>query len=168
VRETRSTSPVRSVAVAAIRTPEGAVPMAERVKVTLRWIQILDNLEPAWKERGEFRFTSRVTADGKLAETKFPKEGYYEISDHPAWNKLNLERVIYEGPVENSLVVELLGEEIDLLSANDHLDTYHREFAGDPASYAGHYGPGEFEADIDPNDPENMSNWRVSYLIETA
>jgi hypothetical protein len=142
--------------------------MAERIKVTLRWIQILDNLEPFYKERGEFRFTSRVTVDGKAQETVFPKEGYYEISDHPAWNKLNLERVIYEGPVEQKLVVELMGEELDFASANDQLDHYRREFAGDPATYVGAYGPGEFDTDIDPNDPENMSNWRVSYAIERA
>jgi hypothetical protein len=140
--------------------------MAERIKVTLRWIQILDNLEPAWKERGEFRFTARIAADGKVLETKFPKEGYYEISDHPAWNKLNLDRVLYEGPVESQLVVELMGEEIDFMSANDQLDHYKRAFEGPPSAYAGAYGPGEFEADIDPNDPENMSNWRVSYVIE--
>jgi hypothetical protein len=142
--------------------------MAERVKVTLRYIQILDNLEPFYKERGEFRFTARVTADGNLVESKFPKEGYYEISDHPAWNKLNLDRVLYEGPVESALVVELLGEELDFMSANDQLDHYKREFAGPPSEWIGEYGPGEFDVDIDPDDPENMSNWRVSYLIEAS
>jgi hypothetical protein len=142
--------------------------MAERVKVTLRYIQILDNMEPFYKERGEFRFSARVTADGKTHESQFPKEGYYEISDHPAWNKLNLDRVLYEGPVANSLAIELMGEELDFMSANDQLDHYKREFGGSPGEWMGEYGPGEFEADIDPNDPENMSNWRVSYVIESA
>jgi hypothetical protein len=71
--------------------------MAERLRVTLRWIQILDKLEPFYKERGEFRFSARVTGDGRTQETRFPTEGHYEISDHPAWNKLNLDRVIFEG-----------------------------------------------------------------------
>jgi hypothetical protein len=141
--------------------------MAERIKVTLRWIQILDNLEPFYKERGEFRFSAAVSSDDRQpVTTRFPTEGYYEISDHPAWNKLNLDRVLFEGDVENSLTVELSGEELDTMSANDQLDHYKRTFGGPPATWIGHYGPGEFEADIDPNDPENMSNWRVSYDIE--
>jgi len=142
--------------------------MAERVKVTLRYIQILDNMEPFYKERGEFRFTARITADNNVVEAKFPKDGYYEISDHPAWNKLNLDRVLFEGPVVSSLTVELLGEELDFMSANDHLDPYKRTFEGEPSSWLGEYGPGEFDVDIDPNDPENMSNWRVSYVIEAS
>jgi hypothetical protein len=143
--------------------------MAERIRVTLRWIQILDNLEPFYKERGEFRFSASVKGDGNAPViTRFPKEGYYEISDHPAWNKLNLDRVLYEGDVEGGLTVELSGEEIDTISANDQLDLYKRSFSGPPASWLGHYGPGEFEADIDPSDPENMTNWRVSYDIERA
>lgn len=142
--------------------------MSERLKVTLRYIQILDNLEPWYKERGEFRFSARVTADGQVTESQFPKEGYYEISDHPAWNKLNLDRVLFEGAVESQLVVELMGEELDFISANDQLDHYQRTFEGDPASWTGEYGPGEHAVDIDPNDPENMTNWRVSYTIGPA
>ena len=41
---------------------EGSVAMgqSDRVKVTLKWIQILDKLEPFYKERGEFRFDQRA------------------------------------------------------------------------------------------------------------
>ncbi|MCI0436809.1 MAG: hypothetical protein L0271_24690 [Gemmatimonadetes bacterium] len=141
--------------------------MADRIRVTLRWIQILDNLEPFYKERGEFRFSGAVSADGQPATvTRFPTEGYYEISDHPAWNKLNLDRLLFEGEVRNALTVELAGEELDTMSANDQLDKYKRSFAGPPSTWIGHYGPGAFDADVDPSDPENMSNWRVSYDIE--
>jgi hypothetical protein len=139
--------------------------MAQRLKVTLQWIQILDKLEPFYKERGEFRFTARVKADDKTQETRFPTEGHYEISDHPAWNRLSLDRVIYEGEVASSLSVELLGEELDKLSANDKLDLYHRVFRGDPVSFLGSYVPGE---DTSGTDPEDMSNWRVAYVIERA
>ena len=31
-----------------------------RIKVVLRWVQILDKLEPAWKDKGEFRFIARI------------------------------------------------------------------------------------------------------------
>ena len=145
--------------------------MAERIRVVLRWVQILDNLEPFYKDRGEFRFSSRVASDvGATQETRFPSEGHYEISDHPAWNKLNLDRVIFEGEADQKLTVEIMGEEIDVLSPNDELDHYRREFAGPPSTWLGRYGPGDDIAEVTPpgGDPENMSNWRVSYAIERA
>ena len=143
--------------------------MAERIKVTLRWIQILDKLEPFYKERGEFRFLARVTADASAAvETHFPSEGYYEISDHPAWNKVNFERVIFEGPVEKQVKIELMGEELDFIGSIDRLDHYERYFVGEPASWVGAYGPGDHDVNFHPEDPENMSNWRLAYRIDTA
>lgn len=147
--------------------------MNERIRVVLRWVQILDNLEPFYKDRGEFRFSTRVDSDAGdgLQETRFPTEGHYEISDHPAWNKLNLDKVIFEGEVGEKLIVEIMGEEIDLLSANDLLDHYKREFTGAPSTWVGLYGPGEDLPSTAPQvggDPENMSNWRVSYAIERA
>ena len=36
-----------------------------RIRVTLRWIKILDNLEPFYKETGEFRFRSRISSEGR-------------------------------------------------------------------------------------------------------
>jgi hypothetical protein len=61
--------------------------------------------------------------------------------------------------------VELMGEELDMLSANDQLDRYERSFAGAPGTWLGVYGPGDDEP---TDDPENMSNWRVNYVIERA
>jgi hypothetical protein len=143
-----------------------------RIRVVLRWIQILDKMEPAWKEKGEFRFTSRVATEnggGLVQEMRFPEQGHYDISDHPAWNKVVLNRTIFEGSVQDHLVVELRGEEIDTLTANDQLDAYRREFRGAPSGWIGWYGPGDDSgADINPADPENMSNWRVCYVIENA
>jgi hypothetical protein len=141
-----------------------------RIRVVLRWIQILDKMEPVWKEKGEFRFTTRVSTEnggGRVQEFRFPEEGPSDISDHPAWNKVVLNRTIFEGEVEDHLVVELLGEELDMLTANDQLDVYRREFRGPPASWIGWYGPGDdTAAEINQADPENMSNWRVCYIIE--
>lgn len=141
----------------------------QRLKVTLRWIQILDNLEPFYKERGEFRFRSKVSSDnrGGLAhETQFPEKGHYLISDHPSWNKLNLDKVVFEGEVDDHLVVEFMGEEIDTLSANDQLDAYRREFRGPPSEWVGEYRPMDEAEGSD--DPEQLSNWRICYRIERA
>jgi hypothetical protein len=143
-----------------------------RIRVVLRWIQILDTLEPAWKEKGEFRFKARVSTEnggGIVREHQFPEEGHYDISDHPAWNKVVMNRVLFEDAVQDHLVIELRGEELDTFSRNDHLDTYRREFRGNPASWIGWYGPGDDTgAELNPADPENMSNWRIAYAIEQA
>ncbi|MFO7261928.1 MAG: hypothetical protein DIU52_012295 [bacterium] len=141
---------------------------SDRVKITLKWIQILDKLEPFYKERGEFRFKARVsTPDGRvLSETTLPKEGHLEISDRPGWNRVTLDEVVFEGqPGAEGLVVEFTGEELDTLSANDRLDHYRREFTGPASSWVGWYGPGD-ETQVRPEDPENMSKWRVCYTIE--
>ena len=143
-----------------------------RIKVVLRWIQILDIMEPAWKDKGEFRFSTRVSTEnrgGAVKEMRFPESGHYDISDHPAWNKVVLNRTIFEGDVDDHLVVELMGEELDTFTPNDQLDSYRREFRGPPSSWTGWYGPGDDTgAEFNPADPENMSNWRVCYIIEAA
>ncbi len=139
----------------------------ERIRITLRWIKILDKLEPFFKEKGEFRFKAKISSeggDGFTAETRFPEEGHYSISDRPGWNFVELNKVIFEGDVQEHLVVELFGEELDDLSANDQLDDYRREFEGPPAGWLGVYKPHDERTD----DPENMSNWRVCYVIERA
>ncbi len=135
----------------------------KRVRVVLRWIQIKDKLEPFFKDHGEFRFRSRVTSGDQISEAKFPEKGHWEISDHPRFSKVDkIDKILYEGPAADKLVVELFGEEIDQLSANDQLDDYRREFAGDAASWVGFYQPGDEGSD----DPENMPLWRVGYEIE--
>jgi hypothetical protein len=136
-----------------------------RIRVTLRWIKILDNLEPFYKETGEFRFRSRISSEsgeGFSHETRFPEEGHYSLSDKPGWNYVTLNKTLYEGEVGENIVVELFGEEIDILSPNDELDHYRREFNGPVEDWAGLHEP----ADEGLNDPEAMSNWRISYIID--
>jgi len=146
----------------------------EKIKVTLRWVQILDNLEPWFKEKGEFVFHTKVASDnlgGVIHETTIPEEGFWAISDHPAWNKEDVNRVIFEGVISDHLVVELIGEEMDSLSANDFLDHYRREFSGPVEAMLGWYAPGADvpeEGESEARDPESMSNWRVCYTIEKA
>lgn len=140
---------------------------SSRVRITLRWIKILDRLEPFFDEKGEFRFRARIFTEGEgefTAETRFPEEGFYSISDRPGWNFMELNKVIFEGEVGEHLVVELFGEELDALSADDQLDPYRREFHGAPDGWYGVYKPHD-EAD---DDPEQMSNWRICYVIERA
>ncbi|MGH7477539.1 MAG: hypothetical protein ACRELD_14830 [Longimicrobiales bacterium] len=136
----------------------------QRIRVYLHWLQVLDNLDPAYEERGEFAFSAKVRADGTLHEWRFPKEGHYSVSDHPAWNKLTIGDVIFEGVVQNELTIDLTGEEFDFLSASDHLEPYSRTFTGSPATWVGRYCPG----DEGPPDPEDLSNWRVCYEIQTT
>lgn len=140
--------------------------MGERVKVILRKVQINDNLEPIFNEVGEFRFTVRVSDRhrGLLQETRLPRENYYEISDHPAWNQLHLNEVVYEGDVDNHLEVEVMGEELDTFSPNDHLTPYRRVFEGPPATWTGLYRPGDEGAE----DPERMQDWWIFLEILPA
>ena len=134
----------------------------QRIQVVLRWIQILDKMEPFYKETGEFVFRSKVASGGKEHETRFPEEGYYAISDKPGWNRLEkLNKVLFDGVPGDELVVELMGEELDQFSANDMLDHYRREFKGDVSQWVGHYEP----VDEGSTDPENMAKWRVCFDI---
>ena len=138
-----------------------------RIRVTLQWIKILDKMEPFFKETGEFRFSSKIStnnAGGFSRETRFPEEGHYSLSDKPGWNFVTLNKVLFEGEVEDHLVVELMGEEIDLMSANDQLDKYERVHQGPVDDWIGLYEP----ADEGSADPEAMSNWRISYIIEKS
>jgi hypothetical protein len=138
---------------------------AGRVRVTLRWLQIKDNKEAAWDDEGEFRFRSRVTTGGRTHEVSFPEAGYWSISDHPRRNKVEkIDKVLFEGEVGGTLVVELFGQELDSLSANDELEGYRREFVGPVSSWIGKHQP----TDEGPGDAENLSDWRVCYDIEMA
>ena len=134
----------------------------QRIKVVLRWIQILDKLEPFFKETGEFVFRSKVQSGGRMDELRFPEEGYYAISDKPGWNRLEkMNKVLFDGVPGSEMVVELTGEELDQLTANDQLDHYRREFSGNVEDWLGHYEP----VDEGSTDPENMPLWRVCYDI---
>ena len=136
----------------------------QHIQVVLRWIQILDKLEPFYKETGEFVFRSKVESGGKVEEYRFPEQGY-AISDKPGWNRLEkLNKVLFDGVAGESLVVELMGEELDQFSANDPLDHYRREFTGNVADWIGHYEP----VDEGSTDPENMKTWRICFDIVKA
>lgn len=133
------------------------------IRVTLKWIQITDNLEFGRDKQGEFVFTARVASDEDEAGTvtRLPKEGAWFISQKPGKNRVALDQVLFEGEVQDRLVVELSGEEQDRITASDSLQQYRREFTGPPSSWTGLHAPGD-EGD---DDPENMTNWRIGYEI---
>lgn len=133
------------------------------VRVILRWIQVLDKLEPVFKDYGEFFFTTTVTSGNHLESYRLPEEGHWEVSDHPRFNKIDkIDLIIFEGAAGDSLTVQLEGEEVDQLSENDALEKYSRTFTGEPSTWVGRHRPG----DEGPDDPENLPNWRVCYDVE--
>ena len=135
----------------------------QRIRVTLRWIQIKDNKEAPWDDEGEFRFRSRVSTAGRTLESEFPEDGYWSISDHPRRSKVDkIDKVLYEGEAGESMVVELSGFEMDQMSGRDALSHYRREYTGGAASWAGRHQP----SDEGTSDPENMIDWRIAYDIE--
>jgi len=142
----------------------------QRIRVTVQWVQILDNLEPAFKEKGEFVFRSVVKSNNFPVkhESRYPATGHISISDQPVVNKEIIKWVIFEGDVSDHLVIELFGEELDTLTANDHLENYRREFSGPVSEWLGTYGPGEdfSKGESGDDDPEMMSNWRVNIFID--
>lgn len=138
---------------------------SQRIRITLRWIKILDSLEPFFDDEGEFVFGVKISSGGKTVETRVPEQGFYTISDRPGYNFMELNRVIFDGEVGDDLTVEISGEELDNLSANDQLDTYRRQFTGSADEWYGVYKPLD-EAGSD--DPEALSNWHLCYVIERA
>ena len=135
----------------------------QRIRITLNWIKILDSLDTG--DEGQFRFTAKVSSTdhgGIAEEIRFPEEGYYPLSSKPGWNFVKLDRVLWEGEIATGMTFEMIGEELDKLSASDFLDHYSRTFAGSPAEWAGRYHP----MDEGSDDPENMSNWRIAYTID--
>ena len=79
-------------------------------------------------------------------------------------NRLDhINKVLFDGVVQDHLKVEAQGEELDRFSENDFLELYAREFTGPVAGFAGRHVPGD-EGSVDP---ENLHNWRLCYDIET-
>ena len=139
---------------------------AHRIRVTLRYVQILDRKD--YDEHGEFvfRFKGSV-AGGAAQEKRIPETGHLAISDHPSMNRLTLNTVFFEGQVEDgqTLVLEGTGEEMDKVSANDQLASYRREFTGPVSEWLGEHTPWDQGTD-DVADPEQLGDWRFAFAIE--
>jgi hypothetical protein len=138
-----------------------------RIRITLRYIEVLDRKD--LDEYGEFvfRFKASVPERGVDRSVRLPESGHYSVSDHPSMNRLKLDKVIFEGEVwdGDTLVLEASGEELDLLTPNDHLAPYRREFSGPVGGWLGRHSPWD-EGSDDVKDPEQLDDWRFSFEIE--
>ncbi len=145
--------------------------LPRRIRVTLRYIEILDSKD--FDITGEFRFRFRagVPERDEITETRIPEDpkSHLSISEHPAMNRLSFTNVLYEGEVTagDSLVVEAEGEEIDRLSANDALTPYRRVFEAPIDNVFGEHGPWD-EGTPEQADPEQLGDWRFAYAIEAV
>ena len=141
--------------------------MAKKIRVTLRYIEILDSKDLDGEGEFVFEFKGSVPERGEEQTLRIPDSGHMKVSDHPAMRKVTLNKVFFEGEVEDgeTLVLEATGEEIDRVSANDQIQSYRREFTGDVASWIGEYTPWD-EGSADTQDPEQLGDWRLAYSIE--
>jgi hypothetical protein len=144
---------------------------ATHVRITLRYIEILDSKD--FDTTGEFRFRFRagVLERGDLTETRIPEDpkAHLAISEHPAMNRLTFNQVLFQGDVgpDEALVVEAGGEEIDRVSRNDPLTPYRRIFEPPVVEAFGDKGPWD-EGTSEAKDPEQLGDWRFAYTIEEA
>jgi hypothetical protein len=140
---------------------------ATRIRVTLRYVEILDRKD--LDEYGEFVFRFKVSVPERDLErsVRLPESGHYSVSDHPSMNRLKLDKVIFEGEVwdGDSMVIEATGEELDTLTPNDHLESYRRVFTGPVAGWMGRVGPWD-EGSDEARDAEQLEDWRIAFDIE--
>lgn len=141
--------------------------MAKKIRVTLRYVEILDSKDLDGEGEFVFEFTGTVPERGEEQTLRIPDSGHLAISDHPSMRKVTLNKVIFEGEVEDgeTLILEGKGTELDQISAHDELTGYRREFIGDVAGWIGEYTPWD-EGSADTTDPEQLGDWRVAYRIE--
>jgi hypothetical protein len=141
-----------------------------RIRIVLEKVRILDDHEPWFKGKGEFRFTTKVTFNGERCRrhvTRVPEMGVLNISDRPGRNERTLNACVFDGLVAESDRMEfaILGVEQDWLDPDDTLARYYRQFEGPPESWVGGYGPGDEPAG---SDPERLRDWQVQYRIESV
>lgn len=143
--------------------------MAKKIRVTLRYIEILDSKDLDGEGEFVFEFKGAVPDRGEEQTLRIPDEGHLSISDHPAMRKVTLNKVIFEGQVEDgdTLVLEGKGTELDTISAHDELNPFRREFTGAVSDWIGEHSPWD-EGTADAADPEQLGDWRIAYGIEEA
>lgn len=135
--------------------PEGAL------RVTLDRVQILDTKEPFFERHGEVRLRARISTGpgGGVVETVIPERGTLRVS--APGEILQLDLVVFEGRVADTLQVELSAVEVDTFSRDDQFEPYRRVHRREAGGLTGAFGPGDERID-----PEDLSDWRVWYRIE--
>jgi hypothetical protein len=141
-----------------------------RVRVTLRFIEILDSKDIDTVGEFRFRFRAGVPERDEVVESRFPEEeqGFVSISEHPARNRVTMGMVLFEGDVGpgESLLVEADGEEVDRFTPNDPITPYRRVFLAPVDEALGEHGPWDEYGDDAEEDPEHLADWRFAYVIE--
>lgn len=135
-----------------------------RARVVLERIEIVEDLEPWWKGRGEAVFRARVRTSGNGAieqVTRIPDDGVMKISDRAGQNVIELERTLFDGYAAGELAIEIVGTEHDTFDPDDSLGRYARVFDCGHEQLFRAFGP-EDEA----LDPEDVGPWRVWYRID--
>ncbi len=135
-----------------------------KVRVVIERIQILDDREPWFKGKGEFRFRARVhtPANGGITQdTVLPPSGVYKASDAPGENVLALNAEVFSGYADDELWIEVVATEQDTFDPDDLLGKYTRMLSGPTGGWFRQYGPGDQIVE-----PEDMISWRIWYRVE--
>jgi hypothetical protein len=142
---------------------------ARRVRVTLRYIEILDSKDIDTVGEFRFRFRAGVPERDDVVESRIPEDerAYLSISEHPARNRVGMDTVLFEGDVGpgDSLLIEAEGEEVDRFTPNDPITPYRRVFSAPVDAALGEHSPWD-EGGDHGHDPEHLSDWRFAYVIE--
>ena len=142
-----------------------------RIRVTLRYIEILDSKDVDTYGEFRFRFRAGVPERDEVIESRIPEDehAHLSISEHAAMNRVSIEKVLFEGDVgpDEDLLVEAEGAEVDRLTPNDPLTPYRRVFPGPVQAALGEHGPWD-EGSDEGNDPEQLGDWRFAYVIEAV
>ena len=142
---------------------------ATHVRVTLRYVEILDRKD--LDQYGEFVFTFKTSIPERemVQETRVPESGHLSISDHPSMNRVSVDTVIFDDTISEgeSLVLEAEGQELDKISGNDAVTPYRRKFTGPVSGWVGEHTPWDQGTDTEA-DPEQLGDWRFGFAIETT
>lgn len=152
-------------------SPSHADTSSRRVRVTLRYIEILDSKDVDTYGEFRFRFRAGVPERDEVVESRIPEDehAHLSISEHPAMNRISIGKVLFEGDVRagDSLLVEAEGEEVDRFTPNDPITPYRRTFSGSLEAALGEHGPWD-EGNDEEDDPEQLGDWRFAYVIEAV
>lgn len=95
---------------------------------------------------------------GVEQETRLPREGHYQPR---SLYSIGIDEPIFEGDVEDHLAIRIDALPPDA-GREQAVDTYEREFSGDPRSWLGQHAPDQASG------PEHRGWWQLYYRIEPA
>lgn len=144
-----------------------------KLRVVLDSVRIMNDRDPAMQslrlrdaDRGTRPADTRLHLDvrvhtrnhgGVEQHIRLPRERYYKPR---SLYSIRVEEPIFEGDVEDHLAVRIAALPHDADGPEEAVDSYTREFEGDPQSWLGRYGP------QDASGPEHLGFWQVYYHIE--